>query len=119
MRSPDDWVFLDSCDDPGPLARGEPGPRAPRVCRVCLGPVGDPFGTGHARAVGATVEMTIRLHAVTDDLHAAVLADRGEGVDRALEAVEGVRVPPRHTDVERLVVIVATDLALSHLHHLS
>jgi hypothetical protein len=44
--------------------------------------------------VGAAVKVTVRLHAVTDDLDVAVLAGRGEGVHRALEAIKGVRVPP-------------------------
>jgi hypothetical protein len=82
-----------------------------------LGSVRDPFRPGHARAVSAAVEVTIRLHAVADDLHAAVLADGGEGVDRALEAVEGARTFPGHIYLEGLVVIVAADLALGHAHH--
>jgi hypothetical protein len=38
--------------------------------------------------------MTVPFHAVADHLHAAVLANRGKGMDGALEGVEGVRVPP-------------------------
>jgi hypothetical protein len=36
-------------------------------------------------------------------------------VDRALEAVKGVRVAPRHTYLESLVVLISTDFALGHL----
>src|SRR5918992_45502 len=35
----------------------------------------------HARAVGATVEVAVRLHTVAYDLDVAVLAGRGQGVD--------------------------------------
>jgi hypothetical protein len=59
---------------------------------MCLGPVGDPLGPGHARAVGAAVEMPIRLHAVAYDPDATVLAHWGEGVYGALEVVEGARL---------------------------
>ena len=38
------------------------------------GPVGDAFGPRHARAVGAAVEVALRLDAVADHLHAAILA---------------------------------------------
>jgi hypothetical protein len=90
-----------------------------RVARVSrsLGPVGYPFGAGLARAVGAAEEASVRLHAVAYDLDAAVLAGRGEGVDGALEAVEGVRVASGHTDLEGLVVLVAANLASGHLDH--
>jgi hypothetical protein len=70
-----------------------------------LGSVGDPFDPGHARAVGAAVEAAVRLHAVTDHLDAAVLAGRSEGVDGALEAVEGTRVATGHSYLERLGVL--------------
>ena len=71
---------------------------------MCLRPVGDPFCSGHARAVGAAVEVAIHLHTVADHLHAAVLAGWGEGVDGALEAVEGARPFPGHTYLEGLGV---------------
>ena len=41
---------------------------------------------------------------MTDHLHAAVLANGGEGVDRALEAVEGMYVTTGHGHLERLEV---------------
>jgi hypothetical protein len=68
------------------------------------GPVGDAFRAGHARTVGAAVEVTVRLDAVADHLHATVLAGGGKGVNGALEAVEGVRIVPGHTYLEGLVV---------------
>jgi hypothetical protein len=55
--------------------------------------------------VGAAVKRVFRLHAVPDHPDAAVLAGRGEGVDRTLEAVEGVRVPTGHRDGERFRVL--------------
>src|SRR5262249_45221205 len=54
----------------------------------------------------------LRLHAVADDPAAAVVAARGEGVDRALEAVERVGGAVDH--LERLVVVVAADFAARH-----
>jgi hypothetical protein len=71
---------------------------------MCLGPVRDPFGPGHARAVGAAVEAAIRLYSVADDLHPAVLAGGGEGMYSALEAVEGACLVPGHTYLEGLGV---------------
>src|SRR5215210_2917599 len=79
-----------------------------------LGPVGDPFGPCHARAVGAAVKRAVRLDAVPDHLDIAVLASWGERVDRTLEAVEGVRVPTGHGDGDRLVVVIAADFTLGH-----
>ena len=69
------------------------------------GPVGDPLGAGHARAVGAAVEVAVRLDAVADHPHPAVLARRGEGVDGALEAVEGARLASGQGYLEGLVVM--------------
>jgi hypothetical protein len=63
--------------------------------------------------VGAAEDPSISFDSVTDYAAAAVLADRCERVDRALEAVEHVcfAVP---TYLERLVVVVAADLAGRH-----
>jgi len=66
--------------------------------------------------MGAAVEVTLRLHAVADDLNTAMFTGRGEGVDGALEAVEGVRVATGQSNFESLVVLVTTDFTLSHLH---
>jgi len=67
-----------------------------RFLRGYLSPVGYSLRSGHTRAVGTTVEMSFRLDAVADHLHAAVLANRGEGVYGALEAVEGALVATCH-----------------------
>jgi hypothetical protein len=49
------------------------------------------FGdSGLSRAIGATVEGLICLDAVADDPATTVIADRGEFVNRTLEAVEGM-----------------------------
>src|SRR5215213_193053 len=70
-----------------------------------------------AGAVCTAEEAAVRLHAVADHLYATVLAGGSEGVDRALEAVEGVRVATSHSHLEALIVLISTDLALGHLHH--
>ena len=66
--------------------------------------VGEPGSSGHARAVGAAVEAAVRLDAVADHLASAVLAGRGERVDRALEAIECMRVAAGHPNLEGFVV---------------
>jgi len=75
-----------------------------------------PFGAGHARAVGAAIEMTVCFHAMANDLDAAVLANGGERVYSALKAVEGVRGPINHSHLKALVVLISAHLALSHVH---
>src|SRR5215210_30775 len=80
------------------------------------GPVRDAFRARHARAVGTAVKRAVRLDAVSDHLDVAVLADRGERVDRTLEAVEGVRVLAGHAYLKGLVVLISTDFALGHIH---
>src|SRR5215210_5577131 len=64
--------------------------------------------------MSAAVERAVCLDAVPNHPDPAILADRGERVDRTLEAVEGVRVPTGHRDGDRLVVIVAADFTLGH-----
>src|SRR5215217_3243118 len=71
--------------------------------------------SGHAGTVGAAEDGTVRLHAVADDPDAAVLAGRGERVDRALEAVEHVRLVVGQGYPKRLVVFVAAHLTFGHL----
>jgi hypothetical protein len=44
----------------------------------------------------------------------AVVAGGSKGVRGTLEAVEGVRISPRHNHLEGLIVLVAANLALSH-----
>jgi hypothetical protein len=70
----------------------------------------------HARAVGAAIERAVRLDAVPDHLDAAILAVGREGMYRAFEAVESVRVSTGHTYLKGLVILISTDLALSHLY---
>jgi hypothetical protein len=65
-----------------------------------LGPIRDPFRSCHTSAVCTAIEVAVRLNAVADHLHAAVLAGGGQSVDSALEAVEGARLAPRHTYLE-------------------
>ncbi len=49
------------------------------------------FGnTGLPRAISATIERPIGLHAVADDLATAVIANGRELVNRAFETVKGV-----------------------------
>src|SRR3712207_5439013 len=64
-------------------------------------------------AVGAAVHRAVRLDPVTDDPAAAVGAGGGDGVDRAFEAVEHVRLAALR-DLHRLVVFVSAHLALGH-----
>ena len=70
----------------------------------------------HARAVGAAIERAVRLDAVPDHLDAAILADRGERVDRTLETVEGVRVPAGHAYLKSFIVVISADFALGHIY---
>src|SRR5438874_2484951 len=75
--------------------------------------VGDALHALLARAVGAAVDRSVRLDAVPDDPAVAVIAGRREGVDRALEGVERVRLAVAD-DLERLVVLVPAYLTLAH-----
>jgi hypothetical protein len=63
--------------------------------------------------VRTAVKGAVRLDAVADDLATAVVADRRELVDRALEAVEDV-VVARGDDLKRQVVVIAAYLTLGH-----
>jgi hypothetical protein len=64
-------------------------------------------------AVGAAEKRFFGLDAVTDNLAAAVRADRREAVDRALETIENVPVAGRN-HLKGQVIIVAADLASRH-----
>jgi hypothetical protein len=79
------------------------------------GSVRDSFYSCHAGTVGAAEESTVCLDAVTDNLHTAVFADRGESVDGTLEAVEGTCLAAGHPNLEGFIVIITADLALGHL----
>jgi hypothetical protein len=68
-----------------------------------------------ASAVGAAEEPTVDLDAVPDDLDLAMLTDRREPVNGALERVENVDVAG-HMDLERHSVVVVAYLANRHTY---
>src|SRR5215203_6556672 len=70
---------------------------------------------GLAGAMRAAVDRA-RLHAMTAYPDPAVVAGGSKGVRCALEAVKGVRISPGHNYLEGLVVLVATNLTLSHYY---
>jgi hypothetical protein len=76
--------------------------------------VGDAAHAALAGAVGAAVHLPIRLDAMSDDAAAAMGTLWRELVDRALEAVKRVVAPPGE-HLEAFVVIIAADVALSHV----
>jgi hypothetical protein len=80
-----------------------------------LNPVRYPAVTGLAGAMGAAKGVPISFHAVADHPAAAVFAGRREGMDCALEAVEGMRITSGYPDLESPVVLVAANFAPSHL----
>jgi hypothetical protein len=63
--------------------------------------------------MGAAKEVALVLHAVADDLAAAVDAGGRQRVHGALEAVKGMGLAV-HFDGESLVVLVSTNVAASH-----
>src|SRR5688572_12701290 len=65
------------------------------------------------RAVHAAEEPPVHLLTMPDDPAAAMAAHRGQQVDRAFEAVEGVGLPSQG-QLEALVVVVAAVIADSH-----
>lgn len=69
---------------------------------------------GHPCAVSTTVNGFALLHTVPDDAASAMRANWGELMDSTLEAVESVRQSILN-DLERLVVLVPTGLALGHI----
>ena len=75
--------------------------------------IADALNTGFTRAIGTAVKGAVGLDAVPDDFAIAMMANRRELVNRALEAIEDVPVA-RCDDLERQVIFVATDFALSH-----
>jgi hypothetical protein len=68
-------------------------------------------------AVSTTEKSAVHLNPMSYDPAAAVLADGGEGVYGALEAVEYVRFTGRD-NLESQIIVVPTHLASSHLSHL-
>jgi hypothetical protein len=65
--------------------------------------------------VGAAEGPPVLFHPVADYAASAVSAARGQGLDRALEGVEGVRAILQQ-NLERLVVLIATDLTSAERH---
>jgi hypothetical protein len=57
---------------------------------------------------------SVLLEAVSDDATSALLTTRGQGMDRALEAIEDVLLAAHH-DLERLVVIVPAVFTCRHI----
>ena len=72
----------------------------------------------HPGTMDATVKLSVFFHAVSDDPATAGLALRGQDINGAFEAVEGVRFP-FHRYFERLGVFVSATFALSHTISLS
>jgi hypothetical protein len=66
------------------------------------------------RAVSTAEECALGLDPVTDDLAAAVIADRRQFVDSTFETIERMGVSSRN-DLKRQVVIVAADFTSSHM----
>ena len=60
-----------------------------------------------------TKDLSVRFDAVADDTAIAMRANRREGVDCALEAIEDVTLSV-HDDFKRLVIIVSADFAFRH-----
>jgi hypothetical protein len=63
-------------------------------------------------AVGAAVEGAVGLDAMPDNLAAAVVAGRGQGVNRTLKTIEHVRLAG-HNDLKSFVVNIATNFTRS------
>ena len=61
----------------------------------------------------ATEDLFVRLDTVPDNPAVTVRANRGECVDRALEAVERVVLAGDH-NFKRLVIVVFANFAFSH-----
>src|SRR5688572_30047176 len=114
-----EWAFLEylvgSEQRRHDQARGysrRPGPR-PREGTELVDPVLEPAHARLLRAVGAAEDAPVGLDAVANHPATAVLARRGETVDRALEAVERVG-RAGHRDVEGLVVFVSAHFTPGH-----
>ena len=60
-----------------------------------------------------TEDLSVRFDAVSDDTAIAVWANRRQGVDCALEAVESVTLSA-HDDFKRLVIFVLANFACRH-----
>jgi hypothetical protein len=63
--------------------------------------------------VDTTEDLSLRFDAVADNTAVAVGTNRRQGVDCALEAVEGVTLSA-HDDFKRLVIFVLANFACRH-----
>jgi hypothetical protein len=61
----------------------------------------------------ATEEGTFLFEPVTDNMNAAIVAGWSEGMDRTLEAIEGVGLAV-HAHLKRFVVVVSAGFASGH-----
>ena len=77
------------------------------------GAIAELGGARELGAVGAAIDLVVLFDAVADYAAAAVGALGREGMNRALERVEGMGLT-RCRDREGLVVLVAADFARSH-----
>lgn len=75
--------------------------------------VHEALDAGLAGAVGAAVDLAIPLDTVAEDAAFAVIANRGEDVDGALEGVEAVGLA-REDDIKTFVVGVSAVMAGFH-----
>ena len=68
---------------------------------------------GMAGAVGAAVDLALPLDAVAEDAAFAVIADRGEDMDRTLEGVEAVGFA-LDDEIKTFVIFVSAVMAGFH-----
>jgi hypothetical protein len=68
---------------------------------------------GRACTVNTTEDLSVCFDAVADYPAIAVRANRGQRVDCAFEAIEGVTLPA-HNDFKRLVILVLANFARRH-----
>jgi hypothetical protein len=81
--------------------------------RASSDPIINSHDASRLGAVGAAVEGSFRLDPVPHNPTAAMGARGRKRMDRAFEAVKGMRLSGVN-DLERLVVVVPADLALGH-----
>ena len=66
--------------------------------------------------MGAAIEVAVGFYPMTDYLDPAVLAGGCEGVNRALETVEGARSLAGHAYLKGFIVVISADFALGHIY---
>ena len=62
----------------------------------------------------AAIHLVTSFHAVADDSAPTMSATGREGLNRTLEAVEGMRLAG-HSDREGFIVVIATEFTRSHI----